>query len=52
VIGASSIAHDITHRKLEENERLTLIQELTAIVSSNLGNRLPPPSPGPGPANA
>lgn len=46
VIGASSIAHDLTLRKLEDNERLTLIQELTAIVSRNLGERLPPPPSG------
>lgn len=33
VIGASAIARDITKRKQEENERLTLIQELTAALS-------------------
>ena len=33
VIGASSVARDITKRKQEENERLTLIQELTAALS-------------------
>jgi len=33
VIGASTIARDITKRKQEENERLTLIQELTAALS-------------------
>ena len=29
VIGASIVAHDITQRKMEESERLALIQELT-----------------------
>ena len=33
VIGASSVARDITRRKLEDHERLTLIQELTAALS-------------------
>jgi PAS domain S-box-containing protein len=33
VIGASSVARDITQRKQEENERLTLIQELTAALT-------------------
>jgi PAS domain S-box-containing protein len=33
VIGASIVAHDITRRKLEENERLDLIQELTAALA-------------------
>jgi len=33
VIGASTIARDITSRKLEESERLGLIQELTAALS-------------------
>ncbi|HZR17598.1 MAG TPA: PAS domain S-box protein [Verrucomicrobiae bacterium] len=32
VIGASIVAHDITRRMLEENERLALIQELTAAL--------------------
>jgi PAS domain S-box-containing protein len=33
IIGASSVSRDISHRKQEENERLTLIQELTAALS-------------------
>jgi PAS domain S-box-containing protein len=33
VIGASSIARDITQRKREESERLTLIQDLTAALA-------------------
>jgi PAS domain S-box-containing protein len=33
IIGASSISRDISQRKLEENERLALIQELTAALS-------------------
>lgn len=33
VIGASTIARDITPRKQEENERLALIQELTAALA-------------------
>jgi len=33
VIGASTVARDITERKREENERLALIQELTAALS-------------------
>jgi PAS domain S-box-containing protein len=33
VIGASSIARDITLRKREDNERLTLIQDLTAALA-------------------
>jgi PAS domain S-box-containing protein len=33
IIGASIVAHDITRRKLEENDRLALIQELTAALS-------------------
>ena len=33
IIGASSISRDISHRKQEENERLALIQELTAALS-------------------
>jgi PAS domain S-box-containing protein len=36
VIGASIVAHDITQRKLEESERLTLIQELTAALARSL----------------
>lgn len=32
VIGASIVAHDITRRKLEEDERLALIQDLTAAL--------------------
>jgi PAS domain S-box-containing protein len=38
VIGASSIARDITRRKQEENERLALIQELTAALSHGRPN--------------
>lgn len=33
VIGASVVSRDISQRKLEENERLALIQELTAALS-------------------
>lgn len=33
VIGASIVAHDITRRKLEEAERLALIQDLTAALA-------------------
>lgn len=33
VIGASAIARDITQRKLEEHERLALIQDLTAALA-------------------
>jgi len=33
IIGASSISRDISQRKQEENERLALIQELTAALS-------------------
>jgi PAS domain S-box-containing protein len=33
IIGASSIARDITQRKQEENERIMLIQELTEALS-------------------
>jgi two-component system cell cycle sensor histidine kinase/response regulator CckA len=33
IIGASSVSRDISQRKQEENERLTLIQELTAALS-------------------
>lgn len=35
IIGASSIARDISRRRQEENDRLTLIQELTAALSEN-----------------
>jgi PAS domain S-box-containing protein len=37
VIGASIVAHDTTRRKLEENERLALIQDLTAALAQ-MGN--------------
>jgi len=33
IIGASSVSRDISQRKQEENERLTLIQELTAALA-------------------
>ena len=33
IVGASSVARDITRRKQEENERLELIQDLTAALS-------------------
>jgi PAS domain S-box-containing protein len=33
VVGASTVAHDITRRKREENERLGLIQDLTAALA-------------------
>jgi PAS domain S-box-containing protein len=33
VVGASTVARDITRRKQEENERLSLIQDLTAALS-------------------
>ena len=35
IIGASSIARDITRRKLEETDRLKLIQDLTAALTRN-----------------
>jgi len=34
-IGASSVTRDITRRKKEENERLSLIQDLTSALSQN-----------------
>lgn len=37
VIGASLVVHDITRRKLEEDERLALIQDLTAALV-HMGN--------------
>jgi two-component system, cell cycle sensor histidine kinase and response regulator CckA len=37
LIGASIVAHDITSHKLDEQDRLTLIQELTAALA-HLGN--------------
>ncbi len=37
VIGASLVAHDITRRKMEEDERLALIQDLTAALA-HMGN--------------
>jgi hypothetical protein len=37
VIGASLVVHDITSRKLEEAERLALIQDLTAALV-HMGN--------------
>ncbi len=33
IVGASTVARDITRRKQEENERLGLIQDLTAALS-------------------
>ena len=33
VVGASTVARDITRRKEEENERLGLIQDLTAALA-------------------
>jgi two-component system, cell cycle sensor histidine kinase and response regulator CckA len=33
VVGASTVAHDITRRKQEENERLDLIQDLTSALT-------------------
>jgi PAS domain S-box-containing protein len=41
VIGASVLSRDITQRKQEENERLALIQELTAALTHATGARLP-----------
>ena len=35
IIGASSIARDISRRRQEENDRLTLIRELTTALSEN-----------------
>ena len=35
IIGASSIARDITRRKLEETDRLKLIEDLTAALTRN-----------------
>ena len=34
IIGAATVAHDITQRKREENERLGLIQDLTAALAA------------------
>jgi PAS domain S-box-containing protein len=36
VIGASIVAHDITQRKMEESERLALIQELTDALAHSV----------------
>ena len=33
IVGASSVARDITHRKEEENERLNLIKDLTSALT-------------------
>jgi 3-oxoacyl-(acyl-carrier-protein) synthase len=33
VVGASTVARDITRRKQEDNERLSLIQDLTAALA-------------------
>jgi len=33
VVGASTVAHDITRRKQEENERLSLIKDLTSALT-------------------
>jgi len=41
VIGASSVAHDNTQRKQEENERLGLIQDLTAALAVKSGQPEP-----------
>ena len=46
VVGASTVARDITRRKQEENERLGLIQDLTAALAhvhpgSGRGTALP-----------
>lgn len=35
IIGTSTVAHGITGRKLEENERLALLQELTAALAQS-----------------
>jgi PAS domain S-box-containing protein len=43
IIGASNIARDITQRKLEENERLALIQDLTVALSHSSGAATQPP---------
>jgi PAS domain S-box-containing protein len=37
IVGASTVARDITQRKQEENERLSLIQDLTAALSVKIG---------------
>jgi PAS domain S-box-containing protein len=39
IIGASTIARDISQRRQEENERLALIQELTAALSDSHTDR-------------
>ena len=39
VIGASTVTRDITQRKREENERLALIQDLTAALSHSHSQR-------------
>jgi PAS domain S-box-containing protein len=44
VIGASIVAHDITQRKLEETERLALIQELTAALARDASVRVDRPT--------
>ena len=41
VIGASVVSRDITRHKQEENERLALIQDLTAALTHVGGARLP-----------
>jgi PAS domain S-box-containing protein len=33
IVGASTVARDITHRKEEDNERLALIQDLTSALA-------------------
>jgi len=40
VIGVSMVVHDITRRKVEENDRLALIQELTAALAHLGGERV------------
>jgi sigma-B regulation protein RsbU (phosphoserine phosphatase) len=55
IIGASILTHDITQRKLDENERTALIQELTAALVHSVrvrvenpgGSKSSPTSPRP-----
>jgi len=50
IIGASSVARDITQRKLEDDERLALIQELTAALSHAPAAGPDKPAPATSPA--
>jgi hypothetical protein len=41
IIGASEVSRDISQRKREENERLALIQELTAALAHQNSAQFP-----------